>query len=451
MRCGAGERFYSIASLNAGSIVILDGEGTGWSRVTYPAGQPAFIRAEDASLDAGVVTLVKESRLRAASLVHGYSGSWQVLLDQPLAVGTKLNLVEPSKEGEAVVAYKVVAPAAARGYIASASLRKADAADINAFTAKGGVLPVVEGLVIAPPVEALPAEGTTQQAADPAKVETANAAIPAGVDPIPAPRVVTDATPLQTPAPQPAPAIGRGERAQTPDYAATAQSLEPIFQRVYKQPVQTSEIDELVAQYEAVIGTVPADEARLKARLQQRLDLLRVRVDYRGTLERMQQERAQIDQGTIKLNQELEAWSKARVYTIVGQLTASTVYDGDQLPQMYRVVSVGGASPRTLGYIRKSSEHDLDKLLNQVVGIIGETSMDRSLMLNLITPVRIDPLRSDPNAMLLPAPAAPVNADDPNAGTPLSPASPAPAGESPVATPEQQALEQTGDSILGGP
>ena len=148
LRCGPGERFYSVAPLSAGTILIIDGEGAGWSRVTYPAGQGAFLRAEDATIDpakTGTLTLAKESRLRAASQVHGYSGSWQVLLDVPMTTGSALTIIETAKEGEAVVAYKVQAPVSARGYVASASLRKASQAEVDAYKASGKVLPVIDG------------------------------------------------------------------------------------------------------------------------------------------------------------------------------------------------------------------------------------------------------------------------------------------------------------------
>jgi hypothetical protein len=82
------------------------------------------------------------------------------------------------------------------------------------------------------------------------------------------------------------------------------------------------------------------------------------------------------------------------VYTIVGELRPSTVYDGKNLPLMYRVVSVGGTSPRTLGYLKPTKDVDVTKMINQVVGVIGEATMDRSLKLNIISPVKVDVLRS---------------------------------------------------------
>jgi hypothetical protein len=91
--------------------------------------------------------------------------------------------------------------------------------------------------------------------------------------------------------------------------------------------------------------------------------------------------------------EQLRLAEDGRVYTIVGQLQPSTVYDGQKLPLMYRIVSVGGVSPRTLGYLKDDAEMNLLGKIGAVVGVIGEAQVDRSLMLNVITPVRVDVLK----------------------------------------------------------
>ena len=89
---------------------------------------------------------------------------------------------------------------------------------------------------------------------------------------------------------------------------------------------------------------------------------------------------------------------------------------------MYRVVSVGSVSGRTLGYIQKTEKFDLDQYLGQVVGVVGQAQIDRSLQLNLITPYRVDRLKAADGAGL-----APVGE---SGSTPAAaPKDPAPAGE----------------------
>ena len=91
---------------------------------------------------------------------------------------------------------------------------------------------------------------------------------------------------------------------------------------------------------------------------------------------------------------------------MVGTLQPSTVYDGQRLPSMYRIVSVGGVAPRTLGYIKEKPEFKLVEKLGLVVGVVGEATMDRSLQLNVITPVVVDVLRSDLNNSTVVPPSA---------------------------------------------
>jgi hypothetical protein len=146
-----------------------------------------------------------------------------------------------------------------------------------------------------------------------------------------------------------------------------------------------------------------------------------------------------------------------------GQLQPSTVYDGQRLPLMYRVVSVGGSAPRTLGYIKKTERFDLDAMLGRVVGVIGDAVVDRSLQLNIITPIYVDQLRSDGSreavptadgspsvppasgagsgAAPAPAPApmnwpAPRNLPVPNQGIPPAAPAPAPQAEPTEMSPE---------------
>ncbi|MFZ4575811.1 MAG: hypothetical protein ACOYN0_15560, partial [Phycisphaerales bacterium] len=117
--------------------------------------------------------------------------------------------------------------------------------------------------------------------------------------------------------------------------------------------------------------------------------------EFRDTVRRQEEARASLSSTNQAAAQALADVAKIRVYTVVGELQPSTVYDGKQLPLMYRVVSVGTSSPKTLGYIKPSTDWDLDRMLGLVVGVIGDATIDRSLRLNVISPVRVEVLRAD--------------------------------------------------------
>src|SRR5690606_16034294 len=82
----------------------------------------------------------------------------------------------------------------------------------------------------------------------------------------------------------------------------------------------------------------------------------------------------------------------SRQYTLIGRLETSAIYDGQRLPLMYRVQSVGEGTSRTLGYIRPAPEMELSGKTGQLVGVIGRAAMDERLKLNIVTPVEVDTL-----------------------------------------------------------
>lgn len=426
LRSGPAERFYSIATLQQGTVVIVDAQSQGWSRVTYPAGLSAFVRAEDANVVGSSVTLANPSRLRASSQVHGFGGSWQVLLDSELASGTTLALVEPVKEGSMTVAYRVQPPATARAYVFNTALRRATDAEIAAARTKDASLP--EATALANMTLGTPADAATTVATGGTAIDVPANAIGKDREQGTGPETIiqggnqADRGNMQQSSGTDA--GGATSPRQTADTIVpevqvardtTAEDLEPLFIKVKDQPVLEGEIDELIAEYERVQSNFDANttERRRKA-VAQRIEFLRVRADLRDALRRQQDDLAKLDSTKVQMQSQLDEWARTRYYTMVGVLQPSTVYDGGKMPVMYRVVSVGTSGSRTLGYIRKTAEMDLDQYLGQVVGVIGERSIDRSLQLNLINAIRVDPLRSADAA----APAATTTATPDGEPTP---------------------------------
>jgi hypothetical protein len=376
--CGSNDRFYRVGELTNGQVVMVDGEGDNWSRISYPSSLIAFVRVEDVKIDGGLATLTTASKLKAANAASGYGGSWKALMDSPLPTGTTLKVIEPAKEGDVVVGYKIAAPEMARAFVESRSLRHASDAEVEAFKAKG-------------PVPAIPSKTTTPEVKPDANgvkpvtpgntTDTTKTTTPSGTTPGP---VVINQPETKTTVP-PAPAKPEDRMVGTFD------RLEETFQTVWKQPVLTSEVGELQAEYERAVEKA-AGRPELQKQLQARVDALKLRVDFREKLRKQEEGREALNKTKNQLEEEVAAWEKSRVYTIVGELQPSTVYDGKRLPLMYRVVSVGG-SPRTLGYLKESKDTDLTKMIGQVIGVIGESTLDRSLKLNIIDPVKVVTLK----------------------------------------------------------
>jgi hypothetical protein len=173
------------------------------------------------------------------------------------------------------------------------------------------------------------------------------------------------------------------------------------------------EYDELMAEFGRSIASMP-EGSRARRGLEQRVEAMRLRLETRERLRQMEENRARLDSDMQRVRQQIAQWEASRDYTIVGVIQPSTVYDGQALPLMFRVVSVGGSAPRTLGYLRPNEKFNLVEMVGLVVGVIGEANVDRSLQLNVIDPVRVDILRPGAGGQpgsVTPVPAQPAGGE----------------------------------------
>jgi hypothetical protein len=375
--CGPSDRFYRVGEVTTGQVVLVDGEGESWSRISYPSTLWAFARVEDVKVSGGTATLSSPSKLKAANAAGGYGGSWKALMDSPLPAGMTLKVMEPAKEGDVIVGYKITPPDAARCFVESHALRHASDAEVEAFKSKSSL----PSLPSTPTKTETTPKPTTTPGTTPTGT-TPGAAGPATATPSETPVVVVPEPKTTTPTPT---------RSESRAVASIGR-LEEAFEAVWKQPVMTSEVGELMTEFQRAADKA-GDNPELQKQLQTRANALKLRVDVRDKVRRQEEARAALNQHKTELEEEVANWEKSRVYTIVGELQPSTVYDGTRLPLMFRVVSVGGGSPRTLGYLKPGKDMDLTKMMGQVVGVIGDATLDRSLKLNIIDPVKVVTLK----------------------------------------------------------
>lgn len=266
-----------------------------------------------------------------------------------------------------------------------------------------------------------PANPTTNPAANPgANPPAANpTTIPQGGDP--------NAKPVEpTKEPEPAKEPVKREPTAAERQAATLTQLDEAFRKVNAKDVDvfTAEYDQLIAEINKTItglGTTPNDES-IKKQLQLRADVLKLRVDFRESMKIAEEARRKLNENIVKTSKVVAEAEKSKVYTMVGTLSASEVYDGKNLPKMYRVVSADTGAPVTLGYLKPDAAMGLDGKVGQVVGVIGEAAIDPTLKLNIITPVRVDLIGQTGDASLPQIPAAPAPTPKPEE----KPAVPAP-------------------------
>ncbi|MBX3410526.1 MAG: hypothetical protein KF859_11645 [Phycisphaeraceae bacterium] len=414
LRSGDSDLYYKIADLAAETRLTVDGEGGAWSRVSFPANVTVFVKAEQIDVSGNSGKLTTASRLLAPNLATGIQGSWKALLAAPLPTGSTLRVVEPIREADGpIVGYRVVAPEQARAFVETRFLRRVAGAT-PATTPSTPTTPTTTPQPVPTPTptptpapaatDTKPAEAVPAQP-QPAPIDLTQPMAP-GTDQATPTMRQPEAQPATDLAPSTLPNAPTTTPSTTPATPANATpaprpvgdlaTLERTFREVWRQSMMESEMDELLAEYQVAINATRPGEERLRDQLQQRADALSLRIALRDRIRQQEADRAALDQGQYRVQEQLAIAAQARVYTIVGQLQPSTVYDGQRLPLMYRVVSVGGTSPRTLGYLRDDPQFGFQGKLGQVVGVIGEANLDRSLMLNIIRPVRVDVLGVQP-------------------------------------------------------
>lgn len=168
--------------------------------------------------------------------------------------------------------------------------------------------------------------------------------------------------------------------------------LAESFNRVMRQPLATAEFETALAQIETFRASLSssARDQKLSAALGGYADALRLRMELRDA---KRSSEASLQGSTLTgtdLGNRVIELERQRIYNVIGRLVRSTVYSGDRVPLLYRVMSPEPGSARTLGYLLPDDKFDLPAKLEQVVGIIGQIRPEESLRTNLIVPSRVD-------------------------------------------------------------
>lgn len=395
LRSGEGDLLYPVAKLTKGTLLRVDGQGKGYLRVAYPAGTSCFVPADSVQVDGKSATITKATRLKAFNMTTGFKGSWKDVLEQPLNPGAKLTLAEaePVNDGRGNAAYRVVPIEQARAYVQESAVVKATQEQINDYMAKA---PSKAG-----------DKPETQATKPPEKPKTGDK--PATEKPaddgtnIAQPKV----TPKEGDKPAETTQANKPEVKQPEAPKNPYEKLELAFDSVRKQPVESAEFTALMGEFQAAIDGLKDEplNASAKRRLTQRRDYLKLQIDIQAKQREIAEATQNLTLDEQKLAARMKDVEKTRQYTIVGRLSASTIYDGKRLPLMFRIMAIGGQSSRTLAYLKPDEKMKVENKLGQVVGIVGESRLDPTLKSNVITPIRVDTLEAAPATPSAPAPA----------------------------------------------
>jgi len=357
MRSGDLSRYYEVAQLEPGQIVVVQQDLGDWSAISYPRGVGAFITGEDGRLVNGMIEVRAPTTLRAPSAVTGPSGSWKPLLGEPLEPGTRLELIQAVEGRDGREFFLVEAPESAVGYVLSSSIRRATDQEIAAAGAQAN----------------RPVSNTNRPAAEP---ETAQPETPA-------PREIDNSIPETTanaeqPAAQPQTPAATPAPAPTPDRWASLRDLDRSFEElVAADNVADGDIRELIGAFEDAIdsmGDTPGEQAARRG-LERRVEILRIRLDVRRALESESAAAAEAVAAADAAAQRALEDGASEGYLVVARIERSRLYNGSRLPLLFRLVDINPATAgATIAYIEPGETASVDALrgmVGSVVGVVG--------------------------------------------------------------------------------
>ncbi len=412
LRSGDLRSYYPIATLKPGTVLRVTGESGNWLRVEYPRGLRALVRADHATLDQveGIVTLSRSGALKALSDTrYGIDGSFRDVQGPETPATTRLKHHRTEQSSRGVVFYIVDAPQGAAGFIESAQARRSVPSEIQAYRAS--LEAEDQGQALPEPPTQQPTQAPVEQEApqaeeedrptvmEPMRIE--GAGTPPATDPIQTNPAAPRTNPVQdSPAGQPVEMEMRTEPEQPGDALDPLPSLEALsaaFDAVRRQGTLEAEVDELEAAFQRVLAATPdiLENESVRTWLQQRLSLLEIRKQLQKTLQDVAEAQAKLKEGNQESDQAMARLRESAIYDYVGKLEKSAVYNGNRLPLMYRLVSVGDGAPRTLGYIEPTEGLDLDRKLGVLVGVSGGGSNRADLRLSTIDATSVVVLRSE--------------------------------------------------------
>ncbi len=389
VRAGASQNYYAVTKLHSGDLVEVHDNLFGWYRISPPPGVFSYVSKAyvEVSGDGGTGEITGDRvRVRAPSPA-GPDRSYRI--QAKLNTGDKVTIL-----GSDASYYRIVPPDDVYLFISQdyvdratdaqiAAGRQVRQADASAEPAAAPAETTIEA-----PMEATPAETAPAEAAAPAPVEVAPAAeltiepsaetiaeVTGHAEP---PDAETAVKVSAEPAVEVAVEAGAEPVAETPDAGLTAEiapdealeaaPAEVMIEVESESPQAADEADDAGEAPDVVV--VPArsiDHAVGQAM---------------GVAETAPDEVA--DEAP-----QVEA-AGAADYNAIGILRTSTLYTGQKLPLLYRVVDP--STGLTLAYVRVQPDYSAAGMLGRVVGVVGTKRRDPGLKRNIIDAVRIDRL-----------------------------------------------------------
>lgn len=374
IRAGAGRSFYVVGQLAQGTQVTVEEVVFGWYKIRPPQGTFSYISRAfvDAYGDGRSGTInTNRAAVRTAS-INGPGESYRRQID--LLKGDTVQIV--AEEGSF---YKIIPPDGAYVFLPPGTIGNTasnpDTSSTTAVQFPSSQQPTLSAETAAPSPsndQPIPSRQTTFDEAPAAKSDSNP---PASREPSVTPAAARSGDGAQENTPLPP-----QDKAQPVSKALIA--VEKQFEEAHGLPLEDQPLNELLKTYQAV-GRLPNLEPTDRHIVKVRLAELRHRARVADALRQIATARENIQTDVIQevLNDERLAPPK-QPYDARGLLHASGVYNGNVLPQLFRVVEP--ASHRIISYVRLKPGVDPSTYVGKYVGIAGQKVFDSRLKLKLI-------------------------------------------------------------------
>jgi hypothetical protein len=188
------------------------------------------------------------------------------------------------------------------------------------------------------------------------------------------------------------------------------QDLEAIWTRVRRDTAESQELDVLRERYVALAND-PSASTGTRAMARNRAEQIGMRIEVQNDLRKIEASRQKLSETQQRVVDYTNANRKRLPFDAVGRLAASSVYNGDRVPLLYRLVDP--TSLFTVAYVKPPEGTSVTEMLGLIVGVKGTKTYDEALKIDVISPLAVEPLAPD-----APAPAQEtVKATEESTGT----------------------------------
>ncbi len=394
------ESGYAFGGLRQGTTVRVVEEQVGWVAVELAgdafSGWFGYVQAAPGvtpSADGTTLRVASRAQVSAPNAEADWSpeASWKAI--GFLVANDEVPLLGEVK-GQRDTYYKVALGPKMTGWVSASAVTRVAAAETPATTTE----PKTEPTTTRAP-EIVPSDAPVTDAGEPVATEAGTATTTA---PTLESQPVAPATPpAATTEEARRAAVARASRVRFSD-------VDAVWKRVSREPVENAELEQLRERFLALAedSATPRSEAIAATR---RAEQIGVRVEVQRSLQEIAALKAKTN-ADIRGVADLELAMKTRQpWDAVGRLNASSVYNGERLPLLYRLQDQG--TGQTIAYILPTQEFDLPSMLGLLVGVKGPIRYDESLRLNLVQPTLVGPLSSSGGDAARPVPVT-ASGDD---------------------------------------